>query len=86
MAKDHLITHDKKFPNIIDTVMFSVTIQAGVGITHIYPVTNLAKIAVTFQQLLLICTNVFMIYFILIESKEKFFVSQFLHMFRGLGQ
>jgi len=86
MANNHLMTNDKKIPNMIDTLMFSVTIQAGVGITHVYPVTNLAKIAVTFQQLLLICTNVFMIYFILIESKEKFFVSQFLHMFRGLSK
>ena len=24
MAKDHLITHDKKFPNIIDTVMYLI--------------------------------------------------------------
>uniref|UniRef100_A0A6C0HZ79 Potassium channel domain-containing protein n=1 Tax=viral metagenome TaxID=1070528 RepID=A0A6C0HZ79_9ZZZZ len=84
LSREHFILNDNKAPDFMDVVMMAVTIQAGVGVTNMTPISNLAKLAVTFQQLILICTNVFMIYFILIVNKEKFILSRFLNVVRGL--
>jgi hypothetical protein len=47
---------------IIDFVLLSTTIQAGVGVSDLYPTNFYGKLAMTFQQLIMICTHVFTIY------------------------
>ena len=56
-----IVKHDRK--TILDYIFFSTTIQSSVGITDIYPVTNIGKIVVILQQLIMIMTHVFTIYF-----------------------
>jgi hypothetical protein len=48
----------------LDYILLSTTIQAGVGITKVNPNTNFAKITLILQQLLMIMTHVFTLYFI----------------------
>ena len=48
----------------LDYILLSTTIQASVGISDIYPITNFSKIMLILQQLLMIMTHVFTIYFI----------------------
>jgi hypothetical protein len=48
----------------LDYILLSTTIQAGVGITKVKPNTNFAKITLILQQLLMIMTHVFTLYFI----------------------
>ena len=54
-------THDKE-QTFIDFVLLSTTIQAGVGISDLYPVSIYGKVAVLLQQLIMLCTHVFTIY------------------------
>ena len=54
-------THDKD-QTFIDFVLLSTTIQAGVGISDLYPVSIYGKLAVLLQQLIMLCTHVFTIY------------------------
>ena len=46
----------------VDYLLLSTTIQAGVGISDIYPISLYGKIIMIAQQLLMICTHVFTIY------------------------
>lgn len=46
----------------VDYMLLSTTIQAGVGISDIYPISFYGKIIMIIQQLLMICTHVFTIY------------------------
>ena len=48
----------------LDYILLSTTIQAGVGISDIYPNTTMGKIILIFQQLIMIMTHVFTLYFI----------------------
>ena len=48
---------------IIDYILLSTTIQAGVGVSaDIYPISFYGKTIMIIQQLLMICTHVFTIY------------------------
>jgi hypothetical protein len=47
---------------LVDYILFSTTIQAGVGISDIYPISFYGKITMVIQQLIMICTHVFTIY------------------------
>jgi hypothetical protein len=47
---------------IIDYVLLSTTIQAGVGVSDLYPTTFYGKLTMIIQQLIMICTHVFTIY------------------------
>ena len=53
----------KKNATLLDFILLSTTIQVSVGITEIYPKTNITKILIILQQLVMISTNVFTIYF-----------------------
>jgi hypothetical protein len=46
----------------VDYMLLSTTIQAGVGISDIYPISFYGKIIMIIQQLIMICTHVFTIY------------------------
>jgi len=52
----------KKNPELIDCLFLSITIQAGVGFSDLYPITNIAKIILILQQFIMISTNVFLLY------------------------
>jgi len=54
--------HKKDEIKIIDYVLLSTTIQAGVGVSDLYPTNFYGKLAMTIQQLIMICTHVFTIY------------------------
>ena len=62
IAKDNFLTQKNTLPEYIDCLLECITIQAGVGISSINPVTNLGKSVVMIQQLLLICTNAITLY------------------------
>lgn len=49
--------------NMVDFFLFSSTIQAGVGMSSLYPSADHTKLAVIAQQLLMLFTHVFTIYF-----------------------
>lgn len=57
----HIVSHERR--TFLDYVLLSTTIQASVGISDIYPITNLGKIVMILQQLIMIMTHVFTIYF-----------------------
>lgn len=47
---------------IIDFLLLSTTIQSGVGISDIYPLTYYSKIVVIIQQMLMLFTHVITLY------------------------
>ena len=47
---------------LFDYILLSTTIQAGVGISDIYPISFYGKILMIIQQLIMIMTHVFTIY------------------------
>ena len=52
--------------SILDYILLSTTIQAGVGFSDIYPITNFSKIMMVLQQILMIMTHVFTLYFFIL--------------------
>jgi hypothetical protein len=52
--------HDKK--KMIDFVLLSTTIQSGVGISDLYPLSYYSKVAVIIQQMLMLFTHVITLY------------------------
>jgi len=59
---------DKQDPpaQIIDFFLLSTTIQAGVGVADIYPISTYGKISIILQQLLMISSNVLTLYLLII--------------------
>jgi hypothetical protein len=59
--KDHFDRDQEKKQNMgfIDYMLLSTTIQAGVGISDIYPISFYGKLVMIIQQLLMIMTHVF---------------------------
>jgi hypothetical protein len=53
---------EKEEFTIIDCILFSTTIQSGVGITDIYPISFYGKLIMLIQQLLMIMAHVFTLY------------------------
>ena len=53
---------ESKLDSIIDFLLFSTTIQAGVGISDIIPISVYGKIFMILQQLIMISINVITIY------------------------
>ena len=52
--------------SLLDYILLSTTIQAGVGFTDIYPITNFSKIIMVLQQIMMIMTQVFTLYFFIL--------------------
>jgi len=52
-----------KSPEVLDCLFLSTTIQAGVGYSDLYPITDIAKVIMIIQQFIMISTNVFLLYF-----------------------
>ena len=55
---------EKKDDNleIIDYFLLSTTIQAGVGVSDLYPMSFYGKLTMIIQQLLMLCTHIFTLY------------------------
>lgn len=53
---------NKKYNTVIDYVLLSTTIQAGVGISDLFPITYYSKLIMIVQQLLMIFTHIFTLY------------------------
>ena len=51
-----------KEPELIDCLFLATTIQAGVGYSDLYPITDVSKIIMIIQQFIMISTNVFLLY------------------------
>ena len=61
--RDPAYTIDKKKePEILDCLFLATTIQAGVGYSDLYPITDTSKIIMIIQQFVMISTNVFLLY------------------------
>jgi hypothetical protein len=54
---------EQKRQSLLDYILLSTTIQAGVGFSDIYPITNFSKIIMVLQQIMMIMTHVFTLYF-----------------------
>lgn len=53
---------DNEVNTLIDFLLFSTTIQAGVGLNEISPISNYGKLFIILQQLIMISINVITIY------------------------
>ena len=53
---------NNKLESLIDFFLFSTTIQAGVGISDILPISIYGKLFMILQQLIMISISVIMIY------------------------
>ena len=60
----HTMQHERN--SLLDYILLSTTIQAGVGISDIYPITNISKVMMVLQQVIMIMTQVFTLYFFVI--------------------
>lgn len=47
---------------MLDSLFLSTTIQSGVGMSHIYPISFYSKIIMIIQQIAVIMTHVFTLY------------------------
>lgn len=59
--------HEFKFSQnhnatIYDFLLLATTIQAGVGVIELYPLTIFGKMMVTIQQWIMLCTHVISLY------------------------
>lgn len=59
--------HDKNKMNItsgqmVDYFLLSVTIQAGIGFSDLYPVSHISKMCLMIHQFIVISTHVFTLY------------------------
>lgn len=60
--KDGFHSLDNKNVSYLDYFLLSTTIQAGVGISSIYPIYSYGKIIMILQQFIMIMTHVFTLY------------------------
>ena len=60
--KDHFNVKLSKEITTLDYLYLSTTIQAGVGMSDMYPVSFYGKSIMIIQQILMIMTNVFTLY------------------------
>jgi hypothetical protein len=60
---DEFANTQKTKLDMIDFFLFSTTLQAGIGDSHVYPITDTSKIWMIIQQILLVSTHVVSIYF-----------------------
>jgi hypothetical protein len=60
---DHFL-REKLDTNVsyVDLLLLSTTIQAGVGIADVYPITFLSKMIMIIQQMIMISTHVITLY------------------------
>ena len=64
--KDDFLENEEDKLEIIDYMLLSTTIQAGVGISDLYPTTFYGKLTMIIQQILMLCTHIFTLYILTI--------------------
>ena len=57
---------NEKEPELIDYFFLGTTIQAGVGISNMYPLNSVGKLIMILQQLIMMSANLFALYFIVV--------------------
>ena len=62
LFSNHYTKYGAEF-DMMDYLLLSITVQAGVGITDIYPATFYGKLILAVQQILMLLTNISTIYF-----------------------
>jgi hypothetical protein len=62
LTEDFHITEEDDKKGFVDFILLSTTIQAGVGISDLYPLSYYSKIAVIIQQMLMLFTHVITLY------------------------
>ena len=63
LSSSQFETKVKEEYTVLDYLFLSTTIQAGVGLTDIYPIDFYGKLVMILQQFVMIMTHVFTIYF-----------------------
>jgi len=53
---------NKKYKTYLDFFLLSTTVQSGVGISDLFPVSNYSKIALIIQQFLMLLTHIITLY------------------------
>ena len=64
--KDDFLENEEDKLEIIDYMLLSTTIQAGVGISDLYPTNFYGKLTMIIQQILMLCTHIFTLYILTI--------------------
>lgn len=67
LKKEFINNSNLSFKNdvkLIDIIMFSTTIQSGVGLSNLFPNSFNSKFVTIIQQLTMICSYVFILYII----------------------
>ena len=65
-SKDFIIEYKEikqKYPEFIDFIFLSSTIQSGIGLNWLVPTNNITKMLIIIQQFTLISSYVFVLYF-----------------------
>ena len=62
MDEDFHVTEEDDRKTIIDFILLSTTIQSGVGISDLYPLSYYSKIAIVIQEMLMLFTHVITLY------------------------
>lgn len=62
LSEDFHVTEEDDRKTFIDFILLSTTIQSGVGISDIYPLSYYSKVTVIIQQMLMLFTHVITIY------------------------
>ena len=60
--KDDFLEKEEEKLEIIDYMLLSTTIQAGVGISDLHPTNFYGKLTMIIQQMIMLCTHIFTIY------------------------
>jgi hypothetical protein len=67
ISNDFFLTYGKnRNIDFIDCLLTSTSIQAGVGISNLMPLTTLSKVTMTIHQIIMITTNLLSIIFVLV--------------------
>ena len=56
------VNQNKNYRSFIDFLLLSTTIQAGVGISNLYPISYYGKLAVIIQQIFMLLTHIITLY------------------------
>jgi hypothetical protein len=67
--KNEFINNTNNDIKLIDIIMFTTTVQAGVGITNLLPNSFNSKLVTIIQELTMICSYVIILYIIILKIK-----------------
>jgi len=62
LSEDFHVIEQDDTKTFIDFILLSTTIQSGVGISDIYPLSYYSKVTVIIQQMLMLFTHVITLY------------------------